>query len=154
MAKDLGGAVERTDVSEFGKTALRVEGGDLFRGFLDEQVCWMSHRDTVTAPPEGARVTAGSPSTPVAAFEAPKRGLYGVQFHPEVVHTPNGAAVLENFLYRVAGAAPVWTRARSSTSRSSASVRRWATSACYAGSRAVSTPRSRHCSCTVRWETS
>jgi GMP synthase (glutamine-hydrolysing) len=109
MAKELGGAVERTDVSEFGKTALRVEGGDLFQGLQEEQVCWMSHRDTVTAPPEGARVTAGSPSTPVAAFEAPERGLYGVQFHPEVVHTPNGQAVLENFLYRVAGAAPIWT---------------------------------------------
>jgi GMP synthase (glutamine-hydrolysing) len=68
----------------------------------------MSHRDTVTAPPEGARVTAGSPSTPVAAFEARERGLYGVQFHPEVVHTPNGQAMLENFLLRVAGADPTW----------------------------------------------
>jgi len=109
MAKELGGAVERTDVSEFGKTALRVDGGELFAGLPAEQVCWMSHRDTVTAPPEGARVTAGSPSTPVAAFEAAARGLYGVQFHPEVVHTPHGQAVLENFLYRVAGASPVWT---------------------------------------------
>jgi GMP synthase (glutamine-hydrolysing) len=109
MAKELGGAVERTDVSEFGKTALRVDGGELFAGLPKEQVCWMSHRDTVTAPPDGAQVTAGSPSTPVAAFEAGQRGLYGVQFHPEVVHTPNGQAVLENFLYRVAGASPVWT---------------------------------------------
>jgi GMP synthase (glutamine-hydrolysing) len=109
MAKELGGAVERTDVSEFGKTALHVEEGELFRGLPGEQVCWMSHRDTVTAPPEGARVTAGSPSTPVAAFEAAQRGVYGVQFHPEVVHTPHGQAVLENFLYRIAGVAPVWT---------------------------------------------
>jgi GMP synthase (glutamine-hydrolysing) len=111
MAKELGGAVERTGVSEFGKTALRVEGGDLFAGLAEEQTCWMSHRDTVTVPPAGARVTAGSSSTPVAAFEARDRGLYGVQFHPEVVHTPNGQAVLENFLYDVAGAEPVWTAA-------------------------------------------
>ncbi len=109
MAKELGGAVERTDVSEFGKTALRVDGGELFAGLAKEQVCWMSHRDTVTAPPEGAQVTAGSASTPVAAFEAAQRGLYGVQFHPEVVHTPDGQAMLENFLYRVAGASPGWT---------------------------------------------
>ena len=109
MAKELGGAVERTDVSEFGKTALRLDGGELFTGLASEQVCWMSHRDTVTAPPEGAQVTAGSASTPVAAFEAAQRGLYGVQFHPEVVHTPDGQAMLENFLYRVAGASPGWT---------------------------------------------
>ena len=109
MAKELGGTVERTDVSEFGKTALSVDGGELFAGLAKEQVCWMSHRDTVTAPPEGADVTAGSPSTPVAAFEAAQRGLYGVQFHPEVVHTPDGQAMLENFLYRVAGASPGWT---------------------------------------------
>jgi GMP synthase (glutamine-hydrolysing) len=109
MAKELGGTVERTDVSEFGKTALSVDGGELFAGLAKEQVCWMSHRDTVTAPPEGAEVTAGSPSTPVAAFEAAQRGLYGVQFHPEVVHTPDGQAMLENFLYRVAGASPGWT---------------------------------------------
>ena len=109
MAKELGGTVERTDVSEFGKTALRVNGGELFAGLPEEQVCWMSHRDTVTAPPEGARVTAGSPSTPVAAFEAGERGLYGVQFHPEVVHTPNGQAMLENFLLRGAGLAGEWT---------------------------------------------
>jgi GMP synthase (glutamine-hydrolysing) len=71
----------------------------------------MSHRDSVTAPPAGAAVTAGSPSTPIAAFEDPERALYGVQFHPEVVHTPYGQDVLKNFLYEVAGAAPSWTPA-------------------------------------------
>jgi GMP synthase (glutamine-hydrolysing) len=111
MALELGGAVERTGVSEFGKTPLHVDGGALFAGLPAEQVCWMSHRDTVTSPPEAADVTAGSPSTPVAAFESPARGLYGVQFHPEVVHTPHGQEVLENFLYRVAGAQPTWTAA-------------------------------------------
>jgi GMP synthase (glutamine-hydrolysing) len=111
MALELGGAVERTGVSEFGKTQLRVEGGVLFAGLPVDQVCWMSHRDTVTSPPEGADITAGSPSTPVAAFESPARNLYGVQFHPEVVHTPHGQKVLENFLYTVAGAPPGWTAA-------------------------------------------
>lgn len=111
MAMELGGRVERTGASEFGKTALRIDAGALFAGLPLEQTCWMSHRDTVTEPPAGARVTASSQSTPVAAFEAVERGLYGVQFHPEVVHTPHGQAVLENFLYDVAGAAPSWTAA-------------------------------------------
>jgi len=65
----------------------------------------------VTAPPAGARVVAGSASTPIAAFEEPARGLYGVQFHPEVVHTPHGTEVLKNFLYNVAKAPPAWTPA-------------------------------------------
>jgi GMP synthase (glutamine-hydrolysing) len=111
MALDLGGRVERTGVSEFGKTELRAEDGDLFADLPAEQTCWMSHRDTVTAPPDGARVVAGSPSTPVAAFEHRARGLYGVQFHPEVVHTPHGTAILRNFLDRVADAPATWTAA-------------------------------------------
>jgi GMP synthase (glutamine-hydrolysing) len=112
MALDLGGAVERTDVSEFGRTELEADPeSSLFTGLPAEQVCWMSHRDSVTAPPAGARVVAGSRSTPIAAFEEPERSLYGVQFHPEVVHTPHGTEVLKNFLYRVADAPPVWTAA-------------------------------------------
>jgi GMP synthase (glutamine-hydrolysing) len=111
MAQDLGGRVERTGVSEFGKTELRSKGGALLTGLPEEQTVWMSHRDSVTAPPEGARVTAASPSAPIAAFEDPERAIYGVQFHPEVVHTPFGQDVLKNFLYEVAGAAPTWTPA-------------------------------------------
>ena len=111
MAQDLGGRVERTGVSEFGKTELRARGGALLSGLPEEQTVWMSHRDSVTAPPEGATVTAGSPSTPIAAFEHRERALYGVQFHPEVVHTPYGQDVLKNFLYEIAGAAPTWTPA-------------------------------------------
>jgi GMP synthase (glutamine-hydrolysing) len=110
MAQDLGGRVERTGASEFGKTGIRVAGA-LAAGLPEEQTAWMSHRDSVTAPPEGAAVTGGSDSTPIAAFEAPERGLYGVQFHPEVVHTPHGQEVLKNFLYGVAGARPTWTPA-------------------------------------------
>ena len=111
MAQQLGGSVERTGVSEFGKTALEAKQGALFEGLPEQQTVWMSHRDAVTAPPSGARVVAGSASTPIAAFEDPERRLYGVQFHPEVRHTPYGQDVLKNFLYAVAGAPPAWTAA-------------------------------------------
>ena len=111
MAQDLGGSVDRTGVSEFGKTEVRVHEGALFTGLAEDQTTWMSHRDSVTAPPEGARVVAGSESTPIAAFEHAARKLYGVQFHPEVVHTPCGTEVLKNFLYSVADAPATWTAA-------------------------------------------
>jgi GMP synthase (glutamine-hydrolysing) len=111
MARALGGAVERTGVSEFGKTELRVFESELFEHLPPEQTVWMSHRDSVTAPPDGARATASSPSTPIAAFEDRARRLYGVQFHPEVAHTPHGQEILKNFLFEVADAAPTWTPA-------------------------------------------
>jgi GMP synthase (glutamine-hydrolysing) len=111
MALELGGRVDRTGVSEFGKTALRASHGALWGELPPEQTVWMSHRDSVVAPPEGARITATSSSTPIAAFEQPERALYGVQFHPEVVHTPHGMEILKNFLYEVAGAPPAWTPA-------------------------------------------
>jgi GMP synthase (glutamine-hydrolysing) len=112
LALDLGGEVSRTDVSEFGRTDVRAERESvLFTGLPDEQTAWMSHRDSVTAPPAGARVVASSEAAPVSAFEDPERRLYGVQFHPEVVHTPYGQDLLKNFLYRVAEAPPAWTAA-------------------------------------------
>jgi GMP synthase (glutamine-hydrolysing) len=111
MALELGGRVDRTDASEFGKTELVAQESALLHDTPSEQTVWMSHRDTVVAAPEGAVVVASSPSTPVAAFEARERGLYGVQFHPEVVHTPHGMAVLKNFLYDLADAPPAWTPA-------------------------------------------
>jgi len=114
MAQDLGGTVERTGISEFGKTEVRADAAaesELFAGLPAEQVGWMSHRDSVTAPPAGARITGRSPAAPVAAFEDQERRLYGVQFHPEVVHTPHGTDLLKNFLYAVAAAPPTWTAA-------------------------------------------
>src|SRR6266853_2220283 len=111
MALELGGRVDRTGVSEFGRTELRVEESRLLKDTPLEQTVWMSHRDSVVAPPAGARVVAGSGSTPIAAFEDSGRRLYGVQFHPEVVHTPHGMAVLKNFLYEIASAPPAWTPA-------------------------------------------
>jgi GMP synthase (glutamine-hydrolysing) len=111
MAQELGGRVERNGVSEFGKTEMHGEEAQLLAGTPADQTVWMSHRDSVVAPPAGARVIAQSPSTPIAAFEEPQRGLYGVQFHPEVVHTPYGNDVLKNFLYEIAKAPPAWTPA-------------------------------------------
>jgi len=109
MARDLGGSVDRTGVSEFGKTELEATDSELFHDLPPEQSVWMSHRDSVTAAPTGAVVTASSPSTPIAAFEDRARRLYGVQFHPEVVHTPHGQEILKNFLYEVADVPPTWT---------------------------------------------
>jgi GMP synthase (glutamine-hydrolysing) len=112
MARDLGGTVEANDVSEYGKAGVELDGSAaLFHDLAAEQVVWMGHRDSVTAAPPGARVTASSPTTPIAAFEDTERDLYAVQFHPEVVHTPQGQRIIESFLYDVAGAAPAWTPA-------------------------------------------
>jgi GMP synthase (glutamine-hydrolysing) len=109
MARELGGRVDRA-AGEFGKASLRLRGA-LGHDLAEEQVVWMSHRDSVVAAPAGSTVTASSDATPIAAFEDGSRGLYGIQFHPEVVHTPSGQEVLKNFLYGVAGAAPAWTPA-------------------------------------------
>jgi GMP synthase (glutamine-hydrolysing) len=111
LALELGGRVDRTDAGEYGKVDMRTSGGKLFTSLPEEQTAWMSHRDTVVAPPVGAEIVATSEHTPVAAFEDGARKLYGVQFHPEVGHTPHGQDILKNFLYEVAGAAPVWTPA-------------------------------------------
>jgi GMP synthase (glutamine-hydrolysing) len=111
MALALGGTVERTGLAEFGRTALTVtaDGSTLFRGLPARQSVWMSHGDSVSAAPAGFSVTARSDGAEVAAFEDLGRHMAGVQFHPEVLHTENGQAVLERFLYDVAGAEPTWT---------------------------------------------
>ena len=110
MAQALGGTVARTGRSEFGRTPLAVVGTGGVLGF-DPGPVWMSHGDAVSAAPPGFAVTASTPDSPVAAFEDPARGLYGVQFHPEVLHTAGGQAVLERFLYDGAGCRPLWTSA-------------------------------------------
>ncbi|WP_277949993.1 glutamine-hydrolyzing GMP synthase [Bailinhaonella thermotolerans] len=110
MAQTLGGTVARTGLAEFGGTPLAVVSeGVLFDGLPERQSVWMSHGDSVTAAPDGFRVTASTEATPVAAFENPDRGLYGVQFHPEVLHSEHGQAVLRHFLYEGAGCRPSWT---------------------------------------------
>ncbi|HET8681414.1 MAG TPA: glutamine-hydrolyzing GMP synthase, partial [Micromonosporaceae bacterium] len=113
MAQALGGTVARTGQREFGGTPLRAypERGLLFRGLPGELDVWMSHGDAVTAAPEGFTVTASSAGAPVAAFEDLPGRRAGVQFHPEVVHTPYGQELLSRFLHQVAGAEPSWTSA-------------------------------------------
>jgi GMP synthase (glutamine-hydrolysing) len=112
LALHLGGTVARTDLSEFGKTALSVlQPGLLLEGLRGEEQAWMSHRDSVTKAPPGFEVLAASAASPVAAMEDRSRGFYGVQFHPEVLHTPKGTDVLKNFLYRACGCAPAFTPA-------------------------------------------
>ena len=110
LADMAGGAVENTGSAEFGKTPLTVRPGSVLLADLPEsQDVWMSHRDQVSTPPEGFVTVASSPGAPVAAMESAQRGLYGVQFHPEVAHTPRGGDVLGRFLYDVCDARPTWT---------------------------------------------
>jgi len=112
IAHDLGGRVEGAEVGEFGRSELTVnEPGRLLAGLPREQTCWMSHRDTVFAPPPEFTALAASTQSPVAAFESLERGIYGIQFHPEVVHTPYGNQVLERFLTDVCGCEATWSAA-------------------------------------------
>jgi len=113
MAQALGGEVAATGIGEFGRTPVRLEPGSvLFAGRDRDSTCWMSHRDSVVRQPDGFAVTAGTEATPIAGFEDPARGLYGVQFHPEVVHTPGGTEMLNRFLLEACAAEPTWTAAR------------------------------------------
>jgi len=100
MARDLGGELHRSARREYGKAAIRVQGSGsvLFQGLDLEQDVWMSHGDHVETAPAGFSVTASTAGVPVAAMEDRARGLYGIQFHPEVTHTTHGNAVLQNFL--------------------------------------------------------
>ena len=111
LAHELGGSVDRSGLAEYGRVRLEVSrpGVLVSRNLPAAQQVWMSHFDAVVRPPEGAVVTAVTPDSPAAAFEHPARGLFGVQFHPEVAHTPHGQAMLENFLYQACNCAPDWT---------------------------------------------
>ncbi len=112
IALALGGTVQGAEVGEFGRSQLTVsETGRLLAGTPAEQTCWMSHRDTVFAPPPGFTALASSTASPVAAFESAEQGVYGIQFHPEVVHTPYGQQVLTNFLKDVCGCELEWSAA-------------------------------------------
>ena len=122
MVTELGGSVAHTGTGEYGATTLELleppgepaagartgPGGTLLSGLPAHQQVWMSHGDTCTVPPPGFTVTARTAATPVAAVEAAERGLYGVQFHPEVLHTQHGMEVLRRFL-TAAGCRPGWT---------------------------------------------
>jgi GMP synthase (glutamine-hydrolysing) len=109
----LGGRVEGAEIGEFGRSRLTVEGdgGRLLAGTPTEQSCWMSHRDTVYEAPPGFTALASSTESPVAAIESVEKGIYGIQFHPEVVHTPHGQHILTTFLEDVCGCDLTWTAA-------------------------------------------
>jgi GMP synthase (glutamine-hydrolysing) len=110
IAELMGGEVEATGGGEFGHTTMTTDQPSiLLEDFPKTSDVWMSHRDAVVQAPPGFRVTASTPGASVAAMENPDRGLYGVQFHPEVTHTPRGMEVLEKFLYRACNAQESWT---------------------------------------------
>ena len=112
VALSLGGRVEGAEVGEFGRSKLTVrEPGELLAGLPAEQSCWMSHRDTVFEAPAGFTALASSTASPVAAFESAERAIYGIQFHPEVVHTPFGQDILKTFLRDVCGCDMRWSPA-------------------------------------------
>ncbi|MBI4513830.1 MAG: glutamine-hydrolyzing GMP synthase [Gemmatimonadetes bacterium] len=107
-----GGDVRRAARREYGRAEIEILDPDiLFSGFGrgEKVAAWMSHGDQVEVPPKGYRVMASTPTAPVAAFRAEHRPVFGVQFHPEVAHTPRGAEMLCNFLFEAAGCAPTWT---------------------------------------------
>jgi GMP synthase (glutamine-hydrolysing) len=112
LVQMLGGEVARTDTAEFGRTLVLRRGASvLMEGWPASSEVWMSHGDSIVAPPPGFKVTAASADVAVAALEDEARALYGVQFHPEVVHTKRGQELLRRFLFEVCGCRPSWTHA-------------------------------------------
>ena len=112
MAHTLGGHVESAGISEFGKTSVELQTDcSLFKGVEGRNICWMSHNDYVSEVPEGFQTYAMTSECPVAAMINDERKLYGVQFHPEVEHTPFGRKMLSNFLFDICGVKGDWTMA-------------------------------------------
>jgi GMP synthase (glutamine-hydrolysing) len=112
MAHELGGNVEGSSHREYGRAEVTIaEPGKLFAGLAPCQTVWMSHGDRVGTLPPGFRATAGTDNAPVVAFEDAARGLYAIQFHPEVSHTVSGIEILRNFLFGICGARGDWRMA-------------------------------------------
>ena len=112
MAHRLGGSVEGSSHREYGRAEVSVtDPGKLFEGLSTSETVWMSHGDQVRGLPSGFRVTASTATAPVVAFENPDKGMYAIQFHPEVSHTVSGGEILRNFLYGICGARGDWRMA-------------------------------------------
>ena len=112
MAQQMGGEVVPADHREYGPARISITSDEaLFAGIERDQPVWMSHGDRIVRPPAGFHATARTESTPFAGLADTERGLYGIQFHPEVVHTPRGREILRNFVLDIAGASPSWTPA-------------------------------------------
>ncbi|MFH1362273.1 MAG: glutamine-hydrolyzing GMP synthase [bacterium] len=110
IAKELGGEVKQEKKKEYGKADLIIDDqSNIFAGLDSQMLCWMSHGDTVVSLPPGFKQLAHTESTKFAAIGNPERKLFGVQFHPEVVHTPKGIEILKNFVYVICAAKPTWT---------------------------------------------
>jgi GMP synthase (glutamine-hydrolysing) len=110
VAEQSGGTVDHSGRGEYGRTAMSIaDPGSLLGGLDASQPVWMSHFDAIVDLPPGFVATASTPDAPVAALENPERGLYGVQFHPEVAHTPGGQSVIESFVHGVCACTDEWT---------------------------------------------
>ncbi|MBR1677052.1 MAG: glutamine-hydrolyzing GMP synthase [Clostridia bacterium] len=109
MAYTLGGKVDHAPSREYGKSEIEYFDSKIFEGIDKKNVCWMSHTDYVSKAPEGFKVIAKTATCPIAAMENEEKGFYGVQFHPEVMHTKQGTEILKNFLYNVCKVSGDWT---------------------------------------------
>jgi GMP synthase (glutamine-hydrolysing) len=106
----LDGKVTGYGSNEYGKTKIDISvDSKLFEGLQPSEICWMSHRDSVSQLPKGFKIIASTPSLPIAGIENTKSKIYGIQFHPEVIHTPSGMDILKNFLFNICGCSPTWT---------------------------------------------
>lgn len=110
MVDALGGIVEKAEKREYGHATLKTKGAlGLFKGIDINTACWMSHGDSIVGLPRGFKTTASTENTPIAAISSQKKRLYGLQFHPEVEHTPQGKKMLRNYLFNVCGCKRSWT---------------------------------------------
>jgi GMP synthase (glutamine-hydrolysing) len=110
ISRLFGGEITATGHNEYGKMKIKLNlGSPLFKDLKPVEVCWMSHKDSVKKVPPGFNTIASTVNLPIAGIENAKERIYGIQFHPEVIHTPSGMGILKNFLFDICGCSPVWT---------------------------------------------